>query len=199
MMSPQLTGIRGLPMGTRLAGRYELLHPVWRDDLGATFIARDAAGRPVSLRVLPATLAADPAVRSRFQEDGGILRSLRHPNLAAVHDLVASDDVLAIASDAVLGSTLRHRLRTSGRLTRAEIARIRRGVAAGLSALRVAGLPYPPPSPGAVILTSTGEVCLTDIAVPRLLIDSASGRRLLSARRSPPVRSPVAFRALAFR
>jgi serine/threonine protein kinase len=180
----------GMSMGTRLAGRYELLHPVWRDDLGTTFIARDEAGLPVSLRVLPATLAADHAVRRRFHDDERLLRSLRHPNLAAVLDLVVSGDVLAIASDAVPGRTLRHRLRTSGRLTSAEIAGIRQG----LSALREAGLPRQPPDPGAVIFADTGEVRLADIAVPRLLDDSALGRGLLraSARRSPPVLSSVA-------
>jgi serine/threonine protein kinase len=170
-------------MARRLVGSYELLHPVWRDCLGATFIARDRCGRPVALRVLPAALAADAAVRRHFEEDGPLLRSLRHPNLAGVVDLVTAGETLAVVSEAVVGTSLRQ----PGELPRDHI---RRGVAAGLSALREAGLPHRLLAPGTVILARTGEVRLTDIALSRLLADSAAGRALLKPSSDP------AFRAL---
>jgi serine/threonine protein kinase len=176
-------------MARRLVGSYELLHPVWRDGLGATFIARDRCGLPVSLRVLPAELAGDDAVRRRFAEDGPLLRSLRHPNLAGVVDLVSAGETLAVVSEAVVGTTLRHRLVRD--LPR---ERIRRGVAAGLSALRRAGLPHRLLGPATVMLTRSGEVRLTDIALSRLLADSAAGRALLQ----PPA-GDREFRALVRR
>ncbi len=165
-------------MGTRVGGRYELAHPVWRDRLGATFVARDENGGPVSLRILPASLAADPAVRRRFREDASLLRSLRHPNLVPVRELVEAGGTLAIASEVVDGRTLRHLLHT-GRLRRGDVRRIRRAVSAGLAALRAAGLPHRLLIPATVVLPRDGEVALTDIAVSRLLADSAAGRALL--------------------
>jgi serine/threonine protein kinase len=67
-------------------------------------------------------------------------------------------------------------------------------VAAGLSALRRAGLPHRLLGPATVMLTRSGEVRLTDIALSRLLADSAAGRALLQ----PPA-GDREFRALVRR
>jgi serine/threonine protein kinase len=167
-----------MPPMTLLAGRYELLHPVWRDALGTTWIARDRTGWPISVRLLPAALTADQAVRARFREDGPLLLSLHHENLAPVRDLVATDEQLAIAADAVDGVTLRHRLRER-RLLRSKAAEIEAGVTAGLTALHEAGLTHGLLGPTTVTLPRTGGVRLTDVAVTRLVADSATGRALL--------------------
>jgi serine/threonine protein kinase len=178
-----------MPRMTLLAGRYELLHPVWRDALGTTYVARDRTGWPISVRVLPAALTADEAVRTRFQSDGPLLLSLRHENLAPIRDLVVTDERLAIASDAVDGVTLRRRLR-EGRLPRAKATKIEAAVAAGLTALHEAGLTHGLLSPTTVALPRGGDARLTDVAVTRLVADSATG--LLGSRGS----DAQAFRAL---
>lgn len=172
---------------TLLAGRYELLHPVWRDPLGTTFIARDRTGWPIAVRLLPAALSADPAVRTRFREDGPLLLSLRHENLAPVRDLVATETQLAIAADAVDGATLRQRLR-AGRLPRLEVHDIEAAVAAGLAALHEAGLTHGLIGPATVALPR-GGARLTDVAVTRLVADSATGRTLLRAAAAYPSRT----------
>ncbi|HEV7649566.1 MAG TPA: hypothetical protein VGP26_15555 [Actinophytocola sp.] len=165
---------------TLLAGRYELLHPVWRDPLGTTFVARDRTGWPISVRLLPAALTADPAVRSRFRKDGPLLLSLRHKSLAPVRDLVATETQLAIAADAVDGVTLRRRLR-EGRLPRAEAEEIEAAVAAGLATLHESGVTHGLIGPASVVLPRRGGARLTDVAVARLVADSATGRALLHA------------------
>src|SRR3954452_7120163 len=172
-----------MPRMTLLAGRYELLHPVWRDALGTTYVARDRTGWPISVRVLPAALTADEAVRTRFQSDGPLLLSLRHENLAPIRDLVVTDERLAIASDAVDGVTLRRRLR-EGRLPRAKATKIEAAIAAGLTALHEAGLTHGLLSPTTVALPRGGGARLTDVAVTRLVADSATGRALLGSRGS---------------
>jgi len=166
---------------TLLAGRYELLHPVWRDPLGTTFIARDRTGWPISVRLLPAALTADPAVRARFREDGPLLLSLHHENLAPVRDLIATDTQLAIAADAVDGVTLRQRLR-SGRLPRRQATTIEAAVTAGLAALQESGMTHGLLGPATVTLARGGGVRLTDVAVARLVADSPTGRALLRPR-----------------
>jgi serine/threonine-protein kinase len=157
---------------TLLAGRYELLHPVWRDALGTTWVARDRTGWPISVRLLPAALTANEAVRTRFRENGPLLLSLHHENLAPVRDLIATDEQLAIASDAVDGVTLRRRLR-EGRLPRAQATEIEAAVTAGLAALHEAGVTHGLLAPETVVLPRRGGVRLTDVAVNRLVVDSA--------------------------
>ena len=173
---------------TLLAGRYELLHPVWRDPLGTTFIARDRTGWPIAVRLLPAELTADPAVRMRFHEDGPLLLSLRHENLAPVRDLVATETQLAIAADAVDGVTLRQRQR-AGRLPRTETRDIEAAITAGLAAMHEAGLTHGLIGPTTVALPRRGPARLTDVAVARLVADSATGRTLLRAAAAYPSRT----------
>ena len=163
---------------TLLAGRYELLHPVWRDALGTTWVARDRTGWPISVRLLPAALTTDEAVRKRFREDGPLLLTLHHENLAPIRDLIATDEQLAIASDAVDGVILRRRLR-EGRLPRPKATEIDAAVTAGLAALHEAGMTHGLLTPTTVALPRRGGARLTDIAVTRLVADSASGRALL--------------------
>ncbi|HEY0451306.1 protein kinase domain-containing protein [Actinophytocola sp.] len=166
-------------MGSRLGGGYELLHPVWRDNLGTTFIARAPSGWPVSVRVLPATLESDPTVRHRFRQDLALLCAVRHPNLVAVHDLL-TDDGLAIVSDAVDGVSL-HRVRATGPLAPPELARVGEAIGAGLSALHAAGLQHQHLTPRNVHQDRAGRIHLADIALAQLLADSPAGRRLLRA------------------
>lgn len=173
---------------TLLAGRYELLHPVWRDPLGTTFVARDRTGWPIAVRLLPAVLSVDPAVRARFREDGPLLLSLRHKNLAPVRDLVATETQLAIAADAVDGVTLRQRLHV-GRLPRSEVHDVEAAIAAGLAALHETGMTHELIGPATVALPRSGGACLTDVAVARLVADSATGRTLLRAAAAYPSRT----------
>jgi serine/threonine protein kinase len=172
---------------TLLAGRYKLLHPVWRDALGTTYVARDRTGWPIAVRLLPAALTADPAVRARFREDGPLLLSLRHENLAPVRDLVATETHLAIAADAVDGITLRQRLR-DGRLPRPEVPEIEAAVTAGLHALHESGVTHGLLGPATVTLPRNGGARLTDVAVARLVADSPTGRALLRAAAAYPSR-----------
>lgn len=173
-------------MGTRLGGRYELLHPVWRDRLGSTWIARDPAGWPVSVRVLPAALAEDRAVLCRFATDKSRLTAIRHPNLAAVLDLTAGEGTAAIVSEAVDGVSLRH---LPAPLPPHEARRVGAAVTAALTALHDAGVPHAHLGPGNVYLTRDGEIRLGDIALTHLLADSPTGRALLPPTADHPVRA----------
>jgi eukaryotic-like serine/threonine-protein kinase len=158
----------------RLLGeRYQIMHPVWRDRLGKTYVARDRmTGGPVAVRVLPAELATDE-VADRFHAQRRRLTGIHHPHLAGVLDLVVDRDtgrhLLAIVSEAVAGPTLRQRLRASKTPPPAQIARIGAAVAAGLRVLHDAGLVHRNLSQDTVVVPPDGRVRLADIAVAHLL------------------------------
>lgn len=173
-------------MGRLLGERYQVVHPVWRDPLGETYVARDRqTGSPVAVRTLCGDLAAG-AVARRFHEERRRLTALRHPRLAGVLDLTEDRDVLGIVSEVVEGPTLRQRLRSRTAPAIAEVARIGAGVAAGLQALHEAGLVHQNLSPENVVLTPTGEIRLTDIAVAHLVTAAPAGRARLRAKALAP-------------
>jgi len=149
--------------------RYEVLHPVWRDPAGSTYVARSPDGQPVAVRFLPAEPAPD---LSR----GRLLTAIRHPNLAGVRELVAGPR-LAVVSEVVEGVALRRR----GPVAPAAAARIGAGIAAGLHALHEAGVVHQHLNPANVVVARSGDVLLTDIALGPLLGASPAGRQRLHA------------------
>ncbi|OLF17074.1 protein kinase domain-containing protein [Actinophytocola xanthii] len=171
-------------MGPLLGERYQVVHPVWRDRLGETHVARDErTGCPVAVRLLRGALATR-AVAARLHEERARLVAVRDPHLAAVLDLVEEGAVLAVVSEVVEGQTLRGRLR-AGALSAAEIAGVGAGVAAGLAALHEVGLAHGHVDAGTVVLTPTGEVRLTDVGPAHLVTAAPGGREALRAGPAP--------------
>jgi serine/threonine protein kinase len=64
-----------LAPGTRL-GSYEVLAPIGAGGMGEVYRARDTRlHRDVALKLLPATLAADPQRMARFEREAQVLAS----------------------------------------------------------------------------------------------------------------------------
>jgi serine/threonine protein kinase len=54
--------------------------------MGVVYLARDVAlDRPVAIKLLPPTLAAQPELRDRFLREARAAASLAHPNIVPVH------------------------------------------------------------------------------------------------------------------
>jgi serine/threonine protein kinase len=170
-------------MGPLLGERYQVVHPVWRDRLGETHVARDErTGCPVVVRLLRGELATR-AVARRMHEEYGRLVGIRDPHLAGVLDLVEGD-VLAIVTEAVEGRTLRQRLR-AGAPSAGETATIGAGVAAALEALHEGGLAHGRVDPADVVLSATGAVRLTEVGLAHLVAAAPAGREALRAGPAP--------------
>jgi serine/threonine protein kinase len=155
-------------------GHYRLLHPVWGDRFGMTYIARGPDGAPAAVRVLPSALARDPSVVRRALAARELFADIRHPHLAGVRDVLV-DDGVAIAADAVLGRPVR---RWEGPLTVPEFRRIAAEAFAGLRAL---GLAHRNVSAATVMTDRTGRVVLTDIALGHIVGSPGSIESDLSA------------------
>ena len=59
-----------------------------------------------ALKVLPATVAADPGRQARFEQEAHAVVALSHPNILAIHDIGADGGVAYIATELVAGETL---------------------------------------------------------------------------------------------
>ena len=112
-----------LTAGTRL-GPYEVTAQIGVGGMGEVYRATDTKlKRDVAVKVLPATLAADPERLVRFQREAEVLASQNHPNIAAIYGLEEADSTLdprnvADASFALANDFERRRDQPSARIIR---------------------------------------------------------------------------------
>jgi serine/threonine protein kinase len=85
--------------------------------MGEVFRARDTRlGREVAVKVLPASLAADPDRQRRFEIEARAVAALAHPNVLVVHDVGVHGGHPFMVTELLEGESLRARLR-QGRLS----------------------------------------------------------------------------------
>lgn len=70
-----------------LGGRYQLGAPLGAGGTSTVWRATDLRlRRPVAVKVLSATMLADPASTARFEREARHIASLNHPNIAGIYD-----------------------------------------------------------------------------------------------------------------
>ncbi|MBI3493501.1 MAG: protein kinase [Acidobacteria bacterium] len=76
-----------LQSGLRL-GPYEIVSPLGAGGMGEVYKARDTRfDRTVAVKVLPASLAADPERRERFEREARAVSALNHPHICTLYDI----------------------------------------------------------------------------------------------------------------
>ena len=74
-----------LTHGMRL-GAYEIVALVGAGGMGEVYRARDTRlDRTVAIKVLAASLAADPQLRERFEREARAISSLNHPHICTLY------------------------------------------------------------------------------------------------------------------
>src|SRR5262245_54586941 len=88
-------------------GPYEVLAKLGEGGMGEVYRAKDTRlGRDVAVKVLSAHLSTDAAAKARFEREAKAASSLNHPNICAVYDVGAQDDVHFLVMELVEGETL---------------------------------------------------------------------------------------------
>ncbi len=96
--------------------RYRVERLVGAGGMAAVYQVRhEVLGSSFALKVLDATLAADPEIRDRFLAEGRIQAQLRHAHIASVVDVVATDRVAGLVLEYIEGPSLHDHLVTRGR------------------------------------------------------------------------------------
>src|SRR5438132_12718420 len=100
-----------LASGTKL-GPHEIQAPLGAGGMGEVYRARDPRlGREVAIKVLPASLSADPGRLQRFEQEARSASALNHPNILVVYDVVTNDDAPYLVTELLYGERIRMRLR----------------------------------------------------------------------------------------
>ena len=119
--------------GTRL-GPYEIAAQIGVGGMGEVYRATDTnLARQVAIKVLPASVAADPDRLARFDREAKTLAALNHPNIAAIYGLEKSSGITALVMELVEGPTLADRI-AQGAIPIDEALPIARQIAEALEA-----------------------------------------------------------------
>ena len=171
-------------MGTRF-GRYELLRPLGRGGMAEVFLARFVGPegfekRLVIKRVLPA-LSGDRHFLRLFFDEARTQVSLSHGNLVPVFDFGRVGNAYFIAMDYVpgcdLGTLLSAGHKRGEALPPLLVAHIGVEMCRGLLYVHRRGFVHRDVSPRNVLLSTDGEVKLSDFGVALAASDAAPGLR----------------------
>lgn len=99
-----------LAAGSKL-GPYEIQSPLGAGGMGEVYRARDSRlDRDVAIKVLPANLSSDPALRQRLEREAKAVSKLSHPHICTLHDIGHQDGVDFLVMELVEGETLEQRV-----------------------------------------------------------------------------------------
>jgi eukaryotic-like serine/threonine-protein kinase len=158
--------------GELLGDRYRLDERIAGGGMGEVWRATDTLlQRVVAVKLLRESLSEDPIVSERFRREALLAAQISHPNMAGVFDYVQEHDRPGIVMEFVDGETLADRLSREGRLPVGESVRIGSGLLAALQSAHDAGIVHRDVKPGNVMLTTTGDVKVTDFGIARAASD----------------------------
>ncbi|WP_344266926.1 protein kinase domain-containing protein [Actinomadura napierensis] len=133
---------------------YTILRELGRGGMGAVYLARDdATGAEVALKLMLPRVAVNPTSRARFLREAELTSMLRHPNIAALHDLGSSGGVFYFTIEyCARGSLDRLVSRRGGRLPAGEAVPLFLQVLDGLEHAHDQGVVHRDLSPSNILL-----------------------------------------------
>jgi serine/threonine-protein kinase len=149
-------------------GHYEIRSKLGAGGMGEVYLAQDRKlDRKVALRILPAEVASDHNLMSRFVQEAKAASALNHPNIITIHEVEHTASVHFIATEFIDGETLRERMRnTSMKLS--EVLDVAIQIASALSAAQAAGIVHRDIKPENIMLRRDGIVKVLDFGLAKL-------------------------------
>ena len=155
----------GLAAGQRVAD-YEVESLISIGGMGEVYLARDAEGRPVALKILRRHLIVNAQAVDRFETEARAASALCHPNIVTVYESGKSPVGLFIAMEWVDGSTFRA-IMDAGRVEIAQSMDWGGQAARALSAAHTAGILHRDMKPENIMLRKDGVVKILDFGLAR--------------------------------
>ncbi|MCL4822502.1 MAG: protein kinase [Vicinamibacteria bacterium] len=178
-----------LAAGTRL-GRYEILAPLGAGGMGEVYRARDGRlGREVALKVLPASVAADPERLERFEHEARVVASLNHPNVVTLHSVEDDGGTRFLTLELVEGVGLERHV-VPGGLPPGQVREIGIAVADALAAAHERGIVHRDLKPANVMPSSSGRVKVLDFGLAKLAAPPSGGAESGTATLAAPLSAP---------
>ena len=152
---------------------YRVVSRLGEGGMGAVYLAHDTRlGRSVTLKVLPANLAADPERMHRFVQEARLASALTHPNVAYIyeigeHKIGEEGGLRFLAMEYVEGEPLSVRI-SRGPLPLSELLSLGAQVADALDDAHSKGIVHRDIKPSNLMLTPRGYVKVLDFGLAKL-------------------------------
>jgi len=161
-----------LAPGTVLGKRFRIVNRLGSGGMGDVYRAEDLKVRQaVALKFLPPQWAADRAWLARLADEVRVARSVTHPYLCRLHDLVTIGDRTFICMEYIDGEDLNALLRRVGRLPTDKAPETARQLCAAVAALHANNILHRDLKPANVMIDGNGQVHITDFGLARLSDD----------------------------
>ena len=161
-----------LSNGTVL-GPYEIVAPIGAGGMGEVYRARDTRlDRSVAIKILPTSLASNPALRARFDREARAISGLTHANICALYDVGHQDGIDYLVMEYLEGESLADKL-ARGPLPPSQVLRYGADVAQALHHAHRRGITHRDLKPGNVMITPGGAKLL-DFGLAKLASEQVS-------------------------
>lgn len=156
------------PLTDTTLSSYRGLRLIARGGMADVYRAEDPTqSRPVAIKVLPASMAADEQFRRRFLREAQAVAGLNHPNIVHLYNFGEEKGTYFIVMEYLSGPDLRSLLKEKQRLTLQESLPILRGVASALDYAHSQGLIHRDIKPSNILLDFSRPV-LTDFGIAKI-------------------------------
>jgi hypothetical protein len=174
--------------GTRL-GPYEIVAAVGAGGMGEVYRARDTRlDRTVAIKILPAHLSSNAALKQRFEREAKTISSLNHPHICTLYDVGTQDGTDFLVMEYLEGRTLADRLH-AGSLPLESVLQIGAQITGALEKAHRQGIVHRDLKPGNIMLTDHGAKLMDfGLAKPAATALGAT----FSAANAPTADSPAA-------
>jgi Tol biopolymer transport system component len=155
-----------LKPGDRL-GPYEIVGFVGAGGMGEVYRARDPRlNRDVAIKILHASVAADPERLRRFTDEAQAVAALNHPNVLTIYEVGTEGDHPFIATELLEGATLRATLE-AGALPVSKAIEYARQTASGLAAAHTKGVAHRDIKPENLFVTIDARIKILDFGLAK--------------------------------
>lgn len=152
-------------------GDYAVTAVVGAGSMGRVYkVEHSLTKRTEAMKVLSAELASDVQIK-RFEREMRALSKLSHPNIAALHNAVHTDNQLILLMEYITGHTLEQMFQ-AGRLPLGEGINYIKQVLGALGYAHQQGVVHRDISPSNVMVMPDGQVKLTDFGLSKSYGDS---------------------------
>jgi eukaryotic-like serine/threonine-protein kinase len=151
--------------GELLKDRYRLERTLGRGGMAAVWLGHDEVlDRPVAVKVLADTIAADPGFVARFRREARTAAGLSHPNLVGVYDFSEEGERPYLVMQFVPGENLAALLERGEGV---DCDKLAREMLEALAHIHGAGILHRDVKPGNIVVEPDGTAKLIDFGIAR--------------------------------
>jgi len=160
--------------------RYEILAELGRGGMGVVSRARDLRlGRVVALKRLPDNLRNHPKAVQLFLREARSAAALNHPNIVTIYDAGQENGTLYITMELLEGTALQEILKSRGRLTVRDTARLGIQIAKGLQYAHEHQIIHRDIKTGNLFFTSSKKVKIMDFGIAKMVQEVRRGATVI--------------------